>query len=88
MKKTKNHHPSAQSDGGGGGGGTSSREGAGVDLAVVAPAGADGAAALRLGGVARQHVLADVGGVVVQVVVALLPLPLLLLLLRHPRRRR
>lgn len=43
---------------------------AGVDLAVVAPAGAGGAAALPLGDVGGQHVVTEAG--VVEVVVALL----------------
>lgn len=43
-----------------------------MDLAVVPPAGPRGAAALFLGGVPRQDVVAEVG--VVQVVVTLLPL--------------
>lgn len=52
--------------------GTSSRDGTFVDLAVVPPAGPNRAAALFLGGVPRQDVVAEVG--VFQVVVALLPL--------------
>lgn len=43
-----------------------------MDLAVVPPAGPHRAAALPLGGVARQDVVAEVG--VVQVIVALFPL--------------
>ena len=42
-----------------------------MDLTVVAPAGTDGAAALLLGGVAGQDVVAHVGAV--DVVVTLLP---------------
>lgn len=52
--------------------GTSSRDGAGVDLTVVPPAGPHCAAALLLGGVSGQDVVAEVG--VVQVVVTLFPL--------------
>lgn len=52
--------------------GTSSRDGAGVDLAVVPPAGPHRAAALLLGGVTGQDVVAEVD--VVQVVVTLFPL--------------
>lgn len=43
-----------------------------MELAVVPPAGPHRAAALGLGGVPRQDVVAEAG--VVQVVVALLPL--------------
>lgn len=52
--------------------GTFSRDGTGVNLAVVPPAGPHRAATLFLGGVPREDVLAEVD--VVQVVVALLPL--------------
>lgn len=51
---------------------TSSWDGTGVDLAVVPPACPHRAAALLLGGVARQDVVAEVGAV--QVIVTLLPL--------------
>lgn len=52
--------------------GTFSREGTGLNLAVVPPAGPHRAAALFLGGVPRQDVAAEFG--VAQVVVALLSL--------------
>lgn len=52
--------------------GTFSRDGTGVKLAVVPPAGPHRAAALFLGRVPRQDVVAGAG--VVQVVVALSPL--------------
>lgn len=43
-----------------------------MDLAVVSPAGAHRAAALLLGGVSRQNIVAKVG--VIQVIVTLFPL--------------
>lgn len=45
---------------------------AGVDLTVVPPAGPHSTAALLLGGVSGQHIIAEIG--IVQVVIALLPL--------------
>lgn len=59
---------------------TSAYNRTGVDLTVVSPARSHRAAALLLGGVVWQNVIADVGAV--QVVVALLPL------LRRRNRRR
>lgn len=43
-----------------------------MDLAVVSPAGTHRAAALLLGGVSRQNIVAEVG--VIQVIVTLFPL--------------